>query len=597
MTPKIDGSIRMSPLRVGRSGAAAVIGWTLIVGGCNSRQIMDAGESNSPDTDAPNSATSAPATTPLPPDAGVLDGGILDAGGSTDAGSGDGGPADAGSEDAGLEDAGGDGGITPGELELDLFGTFHNTFNFVVSDEQRTRMNEPYVGGGPIFVFDNPYGDIYTPGGAEGGKTYVDYLFVTNPDGDTANFGKTEVKLVGQSTGRAWTESTLPNLRVDTNEFIKGHKLDGYEHIRFNNGVVSSIFREKFTLDFYRELGYPAPMAGYAWVQSPVWGAEAKIPYGVVEVYKRPFCKRREDYFGGECSNMWEFAGDFGQGQFSSPEACQFNECESSRVMELDELVLSTPPGAGFKDALADYWDWDAFHEFQCLSWIFATGDDVLHNTNNFVLVERADGKFQHLPYSVDISFGQDWYRYVELVGRSSVARGCQADPQCWADTVATCDVLLDAFEAADPVGRLDTLYSELGAAGMLRNGDDRRYEDMRAYIEERLVDMPAELDAVREDPYVGGCPTDQIMCGNYCAYPWECHLCEEGGGGGYGGGLGELLPIDWAAEPNGANDAIIVEPPPVSEPRGDAGAPPPEGDAGVEPNPCLPYYDVYGVR
>lgn len=600
----------ISPWRA--SATVGVLGWALIASGCDSRRVtnnynpgepaLDGGES--PDAAAetaaqsatsepvPTSSTSSEASDSSEPSA--LDGGsepdIEDAGGtaSDDAGARDSGVADAG--DAGPE-------FTPENLELDLFGSFHNTFNFHVSDEQLSLMNERYGGGGPIHLIRNQYGDIYVPGGGDG-KTYVDELWVTNAQGETAAFGKTEVKLVGESTGRPWSPTSLPNLRVDTNEFTKGHKLGGYENVRFNNAVVGSIFREKFTDDFYRHLGYPAPMAGYGWVQSSVWG-EAKVPYVVVEVYKKAFCKDHPEYFGGECPNMWEFPGDFGFGRFSDPDACQFGECDATRVNELDALVVGTPPGPGYKSALADYLDWDAFHEFQCLSWIFVTGDDALHNTNNFVLVERADGKFQYLPYSVDISFGQDWYRYVTLPGQNSVARGCQADPECWQATVATCDVLLDAYEAANPVGRLDALYGELDAAGMLRSGDERRYRDMRAYIEERLANMPGELDAVRENPYAQSCAEGQIMCGNYCAYPQDCYLCN-GGGGGVGGNLGKPMPLEEGAAGqanDGAQDVIVLPPPlPV---EGDAGvvAPPVEGDGGVEPNPCLPYENIYKVE
>src|SRR5690606_26173709 len=113
--------------------------------------------------------------------------------------------------------------------------------------------------------------------------------------------------------------------------------------------------------------------------------------------------------------NMWEFVGDLGYGQLGYAESCQFSECDPSRAMELELAVVETPPGPGFKEALTEWLDWEAFHQFQCLSWILATGDDALHNTNNVVLMERADGKFQHLPYSVDISLGQEWYPQVPL--------------------------------------------------------------------------------------------------------------------------------------------------------------------------------------
>ena len=601
MTNNIDGSSGTSSVRLRRTSASAVVGWALIAGGCNGTHVTnnyyttpkpDAGQ----ESDAAAGATTAPessspdaATTPGSSDAG---GGEADAGAaSTDVSTIDGAVDDGGAGDPG------DGGpaFTPENLQLDMFGTYQNTFKFVVSDDQLDIMNQRYNGDGPIFLLGNPYGDIYSPGGdGAGGTTYVDHLFATNPQGETADFGKTEVKLVGQSTGRPWTESSLPNFRVDTNEFTKGHKFAGYENVRFNNALVGTIFREKFTLDFYRDLGYPAPRATYAWVETSVWGEDVKVPYVAVEVYKRDFCKDREDYFGGECPNMWEFQGDFSLefgNPFENPDSCQFSECDATRVSELNELVVGMAPGPGYKAALADYLDWDTFHEFQCLSWIFVTGDDALHNTNNFVLVERADGKFQYLPYSIDISFGQEWYRYVELPGHNTVARGCQADPDCWADTVATCDVLLNAFEAADPVARLDNLYSELETAGMLRSGDDGRYQEMRNYIEERLANMPGELDALREGPYANGCPDGQIMCGNYCAYQWDCYLCNGGEGPGP-----KPIPL---AEPGNEQDAIIVPPPPGGETSapvdGDAGVPG-DGDGGVV-DPCLPNYPIYGVR
>jgi hypothetical protein len=615
MTTKMDGSSSTGGVRLRRTSASAIVGWALIAAGCDGTHVTNNYYTQAPKPDAGEPDAAA--------DAGVLPGETsepetsapnptseptLDAGGTADAGGGEStvGETSAPSVDAGgdatdLGDAGdGGSGITPENLELDMFGTYQNTFKFVVSDEQLSIMNQRYNGGGgPIYLYGNQYGDIYQPGGNAGGDTtFVDHLFATNTVGETADFGKTEVKLVGESTGRAWTTSSLPNFRVDTNEFTKGQKLGGYENVRFNNAIVGSIFREKFTFDFYRDLGYPAPQATYAWVQTSVWGDEVKVPYVAVEVYKRDFCKNREEYFGGECPNMWEFPGDFGQGRFTDPEACQFSECDATRVSELDAIVADTRPGPGYKEALAEYLDWDSFHEFQCLSWIFVTGDDALHNMNNFVLVERPDGKFQYLPYSIDISFGQDWYRYVELPGQNTVARGCQADPDCWADTVATCDVLLDAFEAAEPLTRLDNLYSELDTAGMLRNGDEDRYQDMRRYIEERLTNMPGELDALREGPYANGCPEGQIMCGNYCAYQWDCYLCN----GGEEPGPGPKPIPAIVPAPGNEQDAIIVPPPggggETSAPEGDAGVTTkPEGDGGVEPNPCLPYYNLYDVK
>jgi hypothetical protein len=38
---------------------------------------------------------------------------------------------------------------------------------------------------------------------------------------------------------------------------------------------------------------------------------------------------------------------------------------------------------------------------------VLATGDDAVHRMNNDVLVERAHGPFQFVPFSVDISLAQ----------------------------------------------------------------------------------------------------------------------------------------------------------------------------------------------
>jgi hypothetical protein len=305
--------------------------------------------------------------------------------------------------DAGVTDAG-DQGPDDGlprvnsdaqALQVDVFGAPGNRYYFVVSDEQLARMNERWGGGGfpggPIFG----NGDIYTPGGGNGGdETFVDHLYVSTP-GDapsTADFGKVQVKLVGESTGRPWSTESLPNFKIDSDEFVEGNKIGGVKHMRLNNAIIGNIFREKLTLDLYARLGYPAPRATYAWVQSSVWGPDISVPYIAVESYKPAFCKQREEELGGGCVNMWEFVGDLGYGLLGYADSCQFSECDPTRALEFELDAVSTPPGPGFKEALSEWLDWDAFHEFQCLSWILATGDDALHNQNKFVLMERADG-------------------------------------------------------------------------------------------------------------------------------------------------------------------------------------------------------------
>jgi hypothetical protein len=257
----------------------------------------------------------------------------------------------------------------------------------------------------------------------------------------------------------------------------------------------------------------------------------------LVERYKRKFCTRFPE-FAGKCNNMWEFYGDFAQGGgFPGPKGggmgasifdqdiCQFDKCENTRAKELETLVSQTPQGDGFKAALADYIDWPAFHRFQCLSWVLATGDDALHNNNNVVLAEGADGKFRYLPYSTDISFGQDWYREVALPGTNSISRGCQAETSCWADTIAACEDVVAEFQALEPVKVLDDLHDMLDQEGMLRSGDEGRYASLRAWFEGRLVALPLELEQYRDNPNQTFCNQPYVDCGGYCDYPQNCGM------------------------------------------------------------------------
>jgi hypothetical protein len=462
--------------------------------------------------------------------------------------------------------------VKPSELALDVFGVVGNHFYLEASEKQVEQMNTPYTGGGY-------YGDLYTPLGGYSAETYVDHLFITNAGEDrhTADFGKVQVRLVGQSTGRPWTESSLPNFKLDADEFGEGKTIGGVKHMRLNNAVVGSIYRERLAFDVYRALGYPAPRVTYAWVSGSVWGPDVDVPYIAVESYKPQFCKLREAELGGGCANMWEFYGDFGQGVFDQAASCQFSECDATRVRELEELVLATSPGEGFKAALSDWIDWEAFHRFQCLSWMVETPDDYIHALNNVVLVERMDGKFQFLPYSVDFSFDHDWGPSADLPGGSLLAMGCQSDTQCWDDTIAACESLVDAYASANPAAMLDSIQAELEQANMLRDGDNDRYALLREGLERRLTELPAELELNRDGPYLSYCYYPYEQCGDTCVLPGECPICEPEPDG------------DGAVAPPESADAG------AEAPSEDVPLPPGEGPDG--PVACQPAFDLYPLE
>lgn len=405
--------------------------------------------------------------------------------------------------------------IAPGDQKVDVFGAPGVHYWFAVDPAEVERMNEI-----------NQQPDIYVPGA--NAATYADHLFVRTPGAapQVADYGKVELRVVGQSTHRPWTPKTIPSLKVDTDEFTDGLEVGGVEHLRFNNGLVGTIFRERLALAVHDALDYPAPRSTYAWVGSNVWGPDIEVPYTLVEVYKRDFCEARSEALGGGCLNIWEFAGDISSQSFTNPEHCQLKTCDGARALAFAAAMEATPPGPGYKAALADWVEWDAFHRFQCISWLLSTGDDALHNLNNVVVVERADGRFQHLPYSVDISAGHEWYQDTPLYGQSQLAAGCQADADCWADTIATCEDVVAEFVASDPVALVDAVHAELDELGMLRAGDEARYQQIRGWYAQRVATALGELDRFREPP----CPFPTVKCDGACVDVQDCALsCEAG--------------------------------------------------------------------
>jgi hypothetical protein len=415
------------------------------------------------------------------------------------------------------------GGLTPDTSPalqaFDLFEEPGHRFWVEVNEAQLERMNGQN-GGGPGPILDVENGDIYTPGTD---PTSADHVVVKHAStGSIADYGKMQVGLVGESTFRGFTPDTIPNLRFDTDEFHPGLTIGTFEHFRLNNGLVGTIFRELVAHRVFRELGYPALRASYAFLGSNVWGKDVWVPMTVIEVYKARFCEDNAELLGGDCSNMWEFAGEVRD--IANQDVCQLSECDNGRLTELSAALEDAPRGEGFKEALDPFIDWQRFHEFQCLGWMLLTGDDALRNGNNNLLIERDDGRLLWAPYSIDISANQDWFAQVSLYGTQSIADGCQKDAGCWADTIRVCEGLVDAFDALNPETFVDDAYSVLSGLGMLRSGDEQRAEVLRSWYSSRKDELHEELEIYRDPPGPDGCPSSLTRCEDgTCGTPEEC--------------------------------------------------------------------------
>lgn len=502
--------------------------------------LVGCGDDDDPTADAGDATVAEP-------DAGTLDSGREDedSGAPQEDDAGSDADVDAGEPPLSL------GGLTvnttPDEQALDLFGQAGHRFWLEVASDQLLLLNADQLGG--------EGDDIYTPGGDGPEATYADHLLVQDAVSESvADYGKVEIALVGESTYRQWNRNRIPNVRIDADEFVKDNRVGTFEHIRLNNALVGSIFREGLAHTIYRQLGYPALRSSHAFLGSNVWGEDVWVPMTLIEMYKRRFCRDNAELLGGSCENMWEFAGDLGNGggggfpgpidilpgddPFPIPRPgdgggervpdswCQVSECDNARLIEVMDVLAETAPGAGFEAALDPYIDWQRYHEYQCLSWIMWTGDDPIHNQNNNLIIERdTDHKLIWAPYSVDISAGQDWYLNVSLPGTGSIATGCQQDPDCWAETIATCEDLIVRFDELNPEELVDDMVTRLTDLDMMRYGDDERAEALREWLVWRQASLGDELERFRYLPDGNGeCPQGLELCNDQtCGTTEQC--------------------------------------------------------------------------
>ncbi len=403
--------------------------------------------------------------------------------------------------------------VDNGNLAVDVFGTDGNEYWLSVGSDQLADANLNWQNSWA-------YGGYYYSIGDS--DTYANDLVVVDvTSGDAASFGKVQFSVVGQSTGATWDANSIPDISVDTDEYQDDLTVNGVEHLRFNNGQVSSIFRESIALEVFRNWGYPAPRTSFAWLSSNVWGEGVHVPYTVVERYRDQWCTDHADQLGGGCANAWEGWGDFSKNYgwgYSIAEQCEGKTCGNTRMDEFVDLLDVTPMGDGFEAATADYLDWPMIQEHMCADWILWIGDDPFHNSNNLYVVQGLDDKFRFLPYSTDISGGQTWYQNTSLYpGTSQIAMGCAYDAACWEETINTCQVMIDEFQAMQPANIVTNTYERLAAQGMLRDGDDATYAELLDWYTTRSTEgtLESELDTYREAWTVGGCAdTGMVVMG-----------------------------------------------------------------------------------
>jgi hypothetical protein len=189
--------------------------------------------------------------------------------------------------------------MSANQLPADVLGQDDNTWWLKVSESTLSDINAPWLGGGSY-----GYGE-YEVGGGGGGGT--ENLLIITPEGEVADYGQVGLKLIGQSTGAPWTSSTIPNFRLDADEYVEGQRFGEVEHIRLNNAGVGTMFGEASSLIVFRAMDVPAARTAYAWAGGSGWeDDELLVPMLAREAYKRDFCEDNAELLGGGCKTIRE---------------------------------------------------------------------------------------------------------------------------------------------------------------------------------------------------------------------------------------------------------------------------------------------------
>ncbi|MBK9645057.1 MAG: CotH kinase family protein [Deltaproteobacteria bacterium] len=393
--------------------------------------------------------------------------------------------------------------MSANQLPADVLGQDDNTWWLNVSESVVSTLNEPWTGGGGY-----GYGQ-YEVGGSGSG---TENLLIITPAGQVADYGAVGINLIGQTSGAPWTTSTIPNFRLDADEYVDGQRFGEVEHIRLNNAGVGTMFGEASSLAVFRAMGVPAARTAYAWVGGSAWeDDELLVPMLAREVYKREFCEDNADLLGGGCKNIRESTGEFTNVASWAVAECDYGDCEDlSGLTLLSNAVKENMRTQTFDEGTEPFFDWPLFHRSACVHWLLWVGDDYIHNLNNVVLAEGEDGRFRVLPYSTDVTAGYAFsgtYINTPLFGGAMMSKGCQLDEGCRETQLDTCEQVLDEFEAMDPASIIDDLAARMLAAqapwgehpdGMWREPDDEAYEHFRAFYEGRVETARAELEQMR---------------------------------------------------------------------------------------------------
>ncbi len=269
-----------------------------------------------------------------------------------------------------------------------------------------------------------------------------------------------------------------PSLKIDVDSLVPDQEFMGHKKFNLHNQLIDpSMMSEVMSYRTLRAAGLPASRAGY--VRLTLNGDDYGL-YTSVEAINDDFL---EDWFADPNGNLYENGG----------EDCDFTNARCFEVEETDEgndaafealVEAALLDGDAWEPAMRARLDWEMFIRSMAMDALIAHWDGYAYDRSNYhVYHEPTADKWTFIPQSMDLDYGWRPWSY-DSCGRHGVdpgdytegvlARKCLESTTCRADFVAELLALNDAWEAADPVGQVDTLTALIA--------DDVRSDDHKSY-------------------------------------------------------------------------------------------------------------------
>ena len=271
------------------------------------------------------------------------------------------------------------------------------------------------------------------------------------------------IRVKGSSTFTDFTDK--PSLIVDVNRIVPDQEFMGHKRFNLHNQLIDpSMMSERMSYATLREAGLPASRAGY--VRLTVDGDDYGL-YVAVEAINDDFLEAWfADPNGNLYENGWQDCDLDDVRCFEAEETDEGND-EALRALAADADGLE---GDAWEAAMRARLDWELFVRSLAMDALIAHWDGYAYDRSNYHLYHNPTADtFTFIPQSMDLDYGWRPWSYPEC-GRYGVdpdgytegilGRKCLASATCRAEFTAELLALTDAWEASDPVGRVDELYA-----------------------------------------------------------------------------------------------------------------------------------------